>query len=105
MWFIFPQLRGLGRSPTAQHFMASPRSTKRAPISQHPLLGRRLHDCVEAILPWSGRRSAEQIFGPIDALKLRSSLTLFDQLEPAACSPTASPNSSTAAATSAPSRF
>ena len=81
MWFIFPQLRGLGSSQAAQHYGIASLDEARSYL-QHPLLGARLHECVEAILPWSHRLSAEQIFGSIDALKLRSSLTLFDQLEP-----------------------
>ena len=83
MWFIFPQLAGLGRSPTAQFYGIASLGEAQAYLD-HPLLGPRLRDCVEAILPWSGRRSPEQILGPIDALKLRSSLTLFDQVEPEA---------------------
>ncbi len=80
MWFIFPQLAGLGRSPTAQFYAISSLREARAYIA-HPLLGPRLHQCVEALLEWLGRRSAEQILGPIDGLKLFSSLTLFDQVE------------------------
>jgi uncharacterized protein (DUF1810 family) len=80
MWFIFPQLRGLGLSPTATFYGLVSRDEARAYLEQ-PLLGRRLRDCAEAILPWAGRRSAEQILGPIDAMKLRSSLTLFDEIE------------------------
>ena len=76
MWFIFPQLRGLGRSPTAEYFgIAS--AEEAAAYLGHPLLGPRLQQCVGAILPWAGERSAEQIFGAVDAMKLRSSLTLF----------------------------
>jgi uncharacterized protein (DUF1810 family) len=81
MWFIFPQLRGLGRSPTAQHYGIASLDEARAYLG-HPPLGPRLRECVEALLPWAGRHSAEQILGPIDALKLRSSLTLFDRVEP-----------------------
>jgi uncharacterized protein (DUF1810 family) len=83
MWFIFPQLRGLGLSPTAQHYGIASIEEARAYL-EHPLLGPRLRACVEAILPWSRRLTAEQILGPIDALKFRSSLTLFDEIEPAA---------------------
>jgi uncharacterized protein (DUF1810 family) len=83
MWFIFPQLRGLGLSPTAQHYGIASLEEARAYL-EHPLLGPRLRACVEAILPWSRRLTAEQILGPIDALKFRSSLTLFDEIEPAA---------------------
>ena len=80
MWFIFPQLRGLGLSPTAQFYgIASPEEA--IAFLHHQVLGNRLDECVCAILPWAGRRSAEEILGAVDALKLRSSLTLFDQVE------------------------
>ena len=82
MWFIFPQLAGLGRSPTAQYFAIASIDEARAYLA-HPLLGSRLRSCTEALLPWAGRRSAEQILGSIDAVKLKSSLTLFDAVEPA----------------------
>jgi len=81
MWFIFPQLRGLGLSPIAHLYGLVSLDEARAYL-QHPLLGARLHQCVEALAPWANRRSAEDIFGPIDAMKLRSSLTLFDNIEP-----------------------
>jgi len=77
MWFIFPQLAGLGRSPTAQYFAISSLEEARAYL-EHPLLGPRLRQCSEALLQWGGNRTAEGIFGPIDAMKLRSSLTLFE---------------------------
>jgi uncharacterized protein (DUF1810 family) len=81
MWFIFPQLRGLGLSSTAQFYGIASLEEARAYLG-HPLLGTRLRECVEAILPWSGRVAAEDILGATDALKLRSSLTLFDHVEP-----------------------
>lgn len=81
MWFIFPQLAGLGRSPTAQYYAIASIDEARAYLA-HPMLGSRLRACVEAILPWEDRRSAKEIFGPVDATKLRSSLTLFDRAEP-----------------------
>jgi uncharacterized protein (DUF1810 family) len=81
MWFIFPQLAGLGRSTTT-HFYGITSLDEAHAYLGHPLLGNRLAECAEAILPWAGRRSAEQIFGPVDAMKLRSSLTLFDLGEP-----------------------
>ena len=81
MWFIFPQLKGLGRSSISEHYGIASLEEARAYI-HHPVLGNRLVECVYAILHWAGRRSAEQIFGPVDALKLRSSLTLFDQVYP-----------------------
>ena len=81
MWFIFPQLAGLGRSPTAQFYGIGSLAEARAYLD-HPLLGSRLREATEALAPWAGRRRPEQIFGPVDALKLRSSLTLFDFVEP-----------------------
>ena len=81
MWFIFPQLAGLGRSPTAHYFGISSLEEARAYLGQSPL-GSRLKKCVRAILGWSGRCSAEQIFGPVDTMKLRSSLTLFNAVDP-----------------------
>ena len=81
MWFIFPQLAGLGRSPTAQYFSIGSIGEARAYLA-HPVLGSRLRQCIEALLPWAARRSAEQILGAVDARKLQSSLTLFEQVEP-----------------------
>ena len=81
MWFVFPQLAGLGRSPTAQYFAIASVGEARAYLA-HPLLSDRLRLCCEALLPWSGKQSAEAIFGTVDAIKLRSSLTLFDAVEP-----------------------
>lgn len=81
MWFVFPQLAGLGRSPTAKFYGIASIDEARAYL-EHPVLGPRLRECVRAILPSTSSRSAEQILGPVDALKLRSSLTLFGQVEP-----------------------
>ena len=81
MWFVFPQLDGLGRSATAKFYGISSIEEARAYL-KHPLLGSRLRKCVASLQQWSGRRSAEQILGPVDAIKLRSSLTLFDAVEP-----------------------
>jgi uncharacterized protein (DUF1810 family) len=81
MWFVFPQLRGLGLSPTGQFYGIASIDEARDYLA-HPLLGARLRECVEAILSWIDHRSAEEIFGSIDAMKLRSSLTLFDRIEP-----------------------
>ena len=80
MWFIFPQLRGLGLSPTAQFYAIGSLGEAHAYLG-HPVLGHNLCECVEVILRCAGR-SAEQILGPIDAMKLRSSLTLFDEVQP-----------------------
>jgi uncharacterized protein (DUF1810 family) len=81
MWFVFPQLAGLGRSPTAQFYGIGSRSEASAYL-EHPLLGRRLREAAETLLPWAGKRGAEEILGSIDAMKLRSCLTLFDVDEP-----------------------
>jgi uncharacterized protein (DUF1810 family) len=81
MWFVFPQLAQLGRSENAKYFGLASLDEARAYL-RHFVLGPALRQCVDAILSWSGRRSAEQIFGTVDAMKLRSSLTLFDRVEP-----------------------
>ena len=81
MWFVFPQLAGLGRSSTAQFYAIRSLDEARAYL-EHSLLGSRLRRCVEALLPWADQRSAVEILGTIDALKLRSSLTLFEQVMP-----------------------
>lgn len=76
MWFIFPQIAGLGRSPTAIFYAIADLDQARAYLA-HPLLGPRYVACTAALLPHAGR-SAESVMGGVDALKLRSSLTLFD---------------------------
>jgi uncharacterized protein (DUF1810 family) len=78
MWFIFPQMAGLGRSPTAQFYGIASLEEADAYLA-HPLLGPRLRQAVEALQPWAGKRNSEEILGPVDAMKLRSSLTLFDR--------------------------
>jgi uncharacterized protein (DUF1810 family) len=75
MWFIFPQIRGLGSSPTAVHFAIASREEAAAYL-KHPILGPRLIECTRLVLGVKGRTS-EQIFGQIDSLKFRSSMTLF----------------------------
>lgn len=80
IWFVFPQLAALGRSPTAKHFGIGSLEEARAYLS-HAVLGPRLREAIERLLPWAGKRSAQDILGPIDAMKLRSCLTLFDQIE------------------------
>ncbi|KTT75241.1 DUF1810 domain-containing protein [Sphingomonas endophytica] len=77
MWFVFPQLAGLGRSDTARLFALKNLAEAGAYLA-HPLLGPRYLACVDALLMHPDR-SAEAIMGGIDALKLRSSLTLFDR--------------------------
>jgi uncharacterized protein (DUF1810 family) len=80
MWFVFPQLAGLGRSSTAVHFALGSLAEARAYL-QHPVLGPRLRECTAAVAAHSGV-PAEQIFGGIDAMKLRSSMTLFSLAAP-----------------------
>ena len=75
MWFVFPQLRELGRSPTALHFGISSRDEARAYLA-HEVLGPRLRECARLVAQIDGR-SIEEIFGWPDNLKLRSSMTLF----------------------------
>jgi uncharacterized protein (DUF1810 family) len=75
IWFVFPQLRGLGRSATAQHYGISSLDEARAYLA-HPVLGRRLRECTELVEAIDGR-SVDEIFGWPDNLKVRSSMTLF----------------------------
>jgi uncharacterized protein (DUF1810 family) len=80
MWFIFPQLAGLGHSPMAQHYAIVDRSHAAAYLA-HPMLGARLRECVELVNAHADRTAA-QIFGYPDCLKLHSSLTLFHEVGP-----------------------
>jgi uncharacterized protein (DUF1810 family) len=80
MWFIFPQIAGLGYSPAAQTYAISGLEEARAYLA-HPVLGARLIECAAIVAGLSGR-TAEQIFGEVDALKLRSSMTLFMHAAP-----------------------
>jgi len=75
MWFVFPQLRGLGSSPIAKQYAIRTAAEARAYLT-HPLLGPRLVECCEALLRVNGG-SANDIFGSPDDLKLRSCATLF----------------------------
>jgi uncharacterized protein (DUF1810 family) len=75
MWFVFPQIAGLGRSPTARAYAISSLDEARAYLA-HPVLGPRLVQSAE-VLAGLQDRSARDIFGDIDAMKLRSSMTLF----------------------------
>jgi uncharacterized protein (DUF1810 family) len=75
MWFIFPQIKGLGYSPTAQRFAIS-NFEEGAAYLEHPILGRRLEECV-ALLNDIQDRSVQDIFGHPDDLKFHSSITLF----------------------------
>ncbi|MGV0812982.1 DUF1810 domain-containing protein [Mycolicibacterium boenickei] len=78
IWFIFPQLRGLGRSATAHHYGIASRQEAGAYLA-HPTLGTRLRECAHLVAQIDGR-SAEQIFGRPDCLKVRSSMTLFAEV-------------------------
>ncbi|MEU8244230.1 DUF1810 domain-containing protein [Actinoplanes missouriensis] len=75
MWFVFPQIAGLGSSPTARQFAIRDLAEARDYLA-HPVLGPRLVACATALLAHTGR-SASQIFGYPDDMKLRSSMTLF----------------------------
>jgi uncharacterized protein (DUF1810 family) len=75
MWYIFPQFAGLGQSPTSQRYAIGSLAEARAYLA-HPILGPRLIACAEAALSVSGR-SAHEIFGSPDDMKLKSSATLF----------------------------
>jgi len=75
MWYIFPQLEGLGHSATSKRFAIKSQEEARRYL-QHPVLGNRLKDCAETLLAAEGR-SASEIFGFPDDMKLKSSMTLF----------------------------
>ena len=75
MWFVFPQIAGLGRSGTAEHFAIADLDAARAYLG-HPVLGPRLRECAEALTALPGTDPV-QVLGPVDAMKLRSSMTLF----------------------------
>jgi uncharacterized protein (DUF1810 family) len=80
MWFVFPQLAGLGHSETARHYGLRSLDEARAYLG-HPVLGPRLLECAGTVAELNGR-TAPDIFGSIDALKLRSSMTLFQRAAP-----------------------
>lgn len=75
IWFIFPQVEGLGQSWMSQRYAISSLSEAQAYL-QHPILGPRLRECTQLVNSVKGR-SIEEIFGGIDAMKFRSSMTLF----------------------------
>ncbi len=80
MWFVFPQIAGLGRSPTAQAYAIASLDEARHYLA-HPVLGPRLVECARALTALSGC-TAEEILGGVDAMKLRSSMTLFTRAAP-----------------------
>ena len=81
IWFVLPQIAGLGRSPTSQHYAIHSLDEARDYLT-HPVLGPRLVECAQALLDLPGTPSAEEVLGPVDALKLRSSMTLFARAAP-----------------------
>jgi uncharacterized protein (DUF1810 family) len=80
MWFVFPQLTALGRSPTALRYGIDDLATARDYL-RHGVLGPRLVECTRTVLGVTGR-TAHEIFGSPDDLKLRSSMTLFSRADP-----------------------
>jgi uncharacterized protein (DUF1810 family) len=80
MWFVFPQIAGLGYSPTSRRFAIRTLDEARAYLA-HPVLGPRLIECAGIVAQTQGR-TAEQMFGDLDAQKLHSSVTLFLRADP-----------------------
>ena len=80
MWFVFPQLAGLGRSAMARRYAIGSLEEARAYLAD-PVLGARLRECARALVELEGR-SAAQVLGDVDAMKLRSSMTLFTRAAP-----------------------
>ena len=80
MWFVFPQVAGLGRSPTAQRFAVSGLAEARAYL-RHAVLGPRLVECARALTELPGT-DPDDVLGPVDGQKLRSSMTLFARADP-----------------------
>ena len=80
MWFVFPQIAGLGRSAMAQEYAISSREEAQAYV-RHPVLGARLKECAELVRRVDGR-AAQDIFGGVDEMKFRSSMTLFAHAAP-----------------------
>jgi uncharacterized protein (DUF1810 family) len=81
MWFVFPQLRGLGRTSTAQ-FYGIESAAEALAYWHHPVLGPRLKSCIELVLAAPRERTAHDVFGSPDDLKFRSCLTLFQHVAP-----------------------
>ncbi len=80
IWFIFPQIAGLGRSATSVAFAIGSLEEARAYLA-HPVLGARLRECAAIVAALEGRTAVE-VFGPLDAMKVRSSMTLFMRAAP-----------------------
>ncbi len=81
IWFVFPQVAGLGHSEMSRFYALASLGEARAYVA-HPVLGARLRECAAALLGAHGRQ-AEEILGPVDAMKVRSSMTLFHRAAPA----------------------
>jgi uncharacterized protein (DUF1810 family) len=81
MWFVFPQVAGLGHSPTAQAYAIADLAEARAYV-HHDVLGPRLLECCRALLDLDDDLTAERVLGGTDAMKLRSSMTLFALADP-----------------------
>ena len=81
VWFVFPQVSGLGQSPTAKHYELAGLDEARAYLD-HDVLGPRLRECCQAMLGLDEDASAERVLGTVDAMKLRSSMTLFARADP-----------------------
>ena len=81
IWFVFPQIAGLGQSPMSQAYAIRSLEEARAYLA-HPLLGPRLRECCEALLAADPAATADSILGGIDAIKVRSSMTLFARADP-----------------------
>ena len=77
MWFVLPQLRGLGHSMMADRYGLEGLGEAGAYLA-HPILGARLRECVAALLTHAAQRTAAEVMGVVDAIKLHSSLTLFE---------------------------
>jgi uncharacterized protein (DUF1810 family) len=80
IWYVFPQIHGLGHSEMSRHYAIASLDEARAYLA-HPVLGARLRECAGLVLATEGR-TATEIFGPVDAMKVRSSMTLFHRAAP-----------------------
>jgi len=81
MWFVFPQEKGLGSSPTSR-FYAIDSLAEAVAYAAHPVLGPRLRECCRALLELEGSPTAAAVLGGVDALKLCSSMELFARADP-----------------------
>jgi len=77
IWFVFPQIEGLGSSAMARKYALSGTAEARA-YAAHDELGPRLYEASEAMVEWAGTMRADEILGAVDAMKFRSSMTLFE---------------------------